>query len=117
MSDAAIKSAAQIAHEQRNADAKAKAVQAKVDRFLAHVERNNQASIVASGKAAWARKQRQLRHQETNDARAQNAEWNRDAKKAVVAREAAGIPSIATLLAANDGDTGVVADILLDRAA
>ena len=38
------KSAAQIAHEQRNADRKAEAQQRKVDRFLGHVERNNDAA-------------------------------------------------------------------------
>lgn len=113
----ASKTVAQIAHEARNAQAKIDAAQRKVDRFLDHVERNNQTAIDAANKAAWARTQRLLRHQERNDALAQNAIWNRDAKKAIAAREAAGIPSIATLLADNDGDLDVVADLLLSRAA
>lgn len=44
MTDVAIKSAAQIAHEQRNADRKAEAAQRKVDRFLAHIDHNNAAA-------------------------------------------------------------------------
>lgn len=48
----ATKSAAQIAHEARNAQAKATAAQAKIDRFLAHVERNNQSSVNAAARRA-----------------------------------------------------------------
>jgi len=50
MTDAAIKSPAQIAHEARNLQAKTDAAQAKVARFLAHVERNNQASVDAAAR-------------------------------------------------------------------
>lgn len=48
MTDIAIKSAKQVAHEQRNAAAKASAIQAKIDRYLAHVERQNQKAIAAA---------------------------------------------------------------------
>ena len=79
----------------------------KVERYLAHVERNN----AAAEKAARERAARIARHEETNRSVAEHAQWERDAKKAIAAREAAGIPSIATMLASNDAET--VADMLL----
>lgn len=84
---------------------------AKVERYLAHVERNNE----AAEQAAAARAARAVLHKRTNALRAEMAADDRRAKKAVAEREAAGIPSVATMLA--DNDTVTVAGLLLGIAA
>lgn len=52
MTDVAAKSAKQIAHEQRNAERKADKAQRRVDKFLAHVERQNQSAVEAAARRA-----------------------------------------------------------------
>ena len=65
MTDVAIKSAAQIAHEQRNADRKVAAAQAKVERYLGHVERNNDAATAKVERRAARVQAHGLRNERT----------------------------------------------------
>lgn len=66
MTDVATKSPAQIAHEQRNADAKAAAATAKAVRVLAHRTRNFAVSV----DALQRRDQRMADHEARNEAAA-----------------------------------------------
>ena len=66
MTDAAAKSPAQIAHEQRNADRKAQAAQAKAGRIDAHRRRNFKVSV----EALERRDQRLADHEARNEAAA-----------------------------------------------
>lgn len=79
----------------------------KAKRQVAHEERN----AAVARQAAHARAQRIANHERNNRHHAENAAWQRDAKKKAELRAAAGIPSIAQMLA--DNDAGTVADMLL----
>lgn len=127
---------AKTAHDARNAAAKAARQQRIVGNYLAHVARNNQASEDAaslratrramnaeihgfrndavSGRAVKAKDIRVARHKETNRLLNENALDARAAKKACAAREAAGEPSIGTLI--QMFSTEGAADILLSGA-